>query len=349
MTSSVILSHKDAFANAQLLESYEALDKIQIHGFGVRGKHFVLIKKKTSFMTRIWFSFLKFLRIIKTDGPSIEKLKTATVSHLETDDYKEWSKTHGKVTKQGVVTLIGHHQATTEELKLAEKNAKTHEELAASTQTKVNEHLTTIQRQILRISELEDECDRLSHCLNAAKAETNQARQSQDPNQARILEMELIGKIKELQALNETLATENGENATRLQKYERGKRHYKHLTHKQKEEIKNLKETLGKLEGLKKALPEELSSDELAPKDPEPKKAQDDSMEKVADHLDSIDGKPAKKDAKDPKKKAKTIRRSDSKRHSRIFGNLFSSRDKDSTNGDEAPADEPKSDVEALA
>lgn len=101
----LILSHQDAFSNLKTLELYGNVDKKNVHTFGVRGKHFVLIQKTDGLLTRVWNSFLKLLGIIGTNDKSINRLKDATVTHIGQKDYIEWADKNHKVTKLGLKEL----------------------------------------------------------------------------------------------------------------------------------------------------------------------------------------------------------------------------------------------------
>lgn len=169
MTSGLTLSHKDAFDNISSIESFEELQRREVHGFGVRGKHFVLIKRQNSFLSRIWFSFLKFFRIIKVDPKSIERLKEATITHIRQDDYKEWSKTNGKITKLGIQNLIDRNAEL--ENMIQEYSAKPKvEELTPEVKRNLQEMQTIIATLRVQLASAQAENEHLHQDLPSQSA-----------------------------------------------------------------------------------------------------------------------------------------------------------------------------------
>lgn len=309
MTSSVILSNKDTFANSQLLEKFNTLPKIQVHTFGVRGKHFVLIKKKSGFLTRIWYSFLKFLRIIKTDTKSIDRLKNAIVTHLNGDDYKEWAKAHGKVTKLGIANLVESHQTLTTNLKEREETLAARNEHIAVINGQVDQHTQTIQQLNRRIADLEAERDQLRRANATAPQHSEQ-----DANEVRLHEIQLNSQIEELTRANSTLKARLEKHAAH-KKAARAKKH----AHKSHAEVSHKETEPGLLERIGDAFTSHHHhEDDNHVEESDAELPHDDAMERVAEHLETADKQTGDTNTRTtetqkPKegKRHKTIRRSD--------------------------------------
>ncbi|MEC7839175.1 MAG: hypothetical protein VX777_03950 [Chlamydiota bacterium] len=98
MTNNTQLSHDDAYKNFKMLERYDRLEKSKVYGFGVRGKRFTLVKKDDSFISKIWFSILKFLRFVKADPNSVSRLREYTDLHCKQGSFQSWANENGKVS-----------------------------------------------------------------------------------------------------------------------------------------------------------------------------------------------------------------------------------------------------------
>lgn len=106
MSNTSLNSYEYSFKNAQTWERYEATPKDRVHGFGVvHGKHFTLITKDDSYISQLWFSFLKLIRYIKTDVESIDTLHQHTITKRKTPEYLQWADENKKYTNRELETL----------------------------------------------------------------------------------------------------------------------------------------------------------------------------------------------------------------------------------------------------
>jgi len=203
MTNAITLSHRETLINSRHLETFGNLPKTQLYGFGVRGKHFVLLTKKNSCLSRIWFSFLKFLGIIKTRPDAVDRLKKATLTHGTRPDYKTWL-----VAEFGVANLIDKQQR-------AESELKTHKLELSKIKQVDKKNKETLKQLTEKVETLEKE---LEEAKNKPPVTVTVRVPQTDPEQARLHQQE-IAKYKQeletskfemdgLQSTNDTLRQE---------------------------------------------------------------------------------------------------------------------------------------------
>lgn len=234
MTNALILSHKDSFSNLKLIEKNETLDSKQVYGFGVQGRHFVLIKSKNSFFSKIWFSFLKFFRFVKVDKASIERLKQATLMHIEHDDYKEWAVTKSKVTKVGIQNLMTSNKAlqgSADTLNQANQDLQSQIEGLTTKLSEANTKISSLKAEIKKLQDKSQDKPQESqesqdnaHKELKAKLETLQARKAHYKQK-----WEDLKKVWELQNPDKT-AEES------LKEYKKMEKKHSHKSLKKKQE-----------------------------------------------------------------------------------------------------------------
>lgn len=211
MTNCVTLTHEDAFANIKLLEELENLPKKQVYGFGVDGKRFKIIKMSDGFFTRIWFSILKFLKFIKADDKSIKQLKDYTIDHLKCNDYKEWAKTHYKVSKVGIKNLIEEN----EELRTKLREGKCHN---TEVDKEKSELLADISSSKSTIKDLQ---------LKLAQAQSQLATANADKEEQALAIIEQAKVIADKDEEKDKLTADLAAQKKRASRYRKRKTHYK--------------------------------------------------------------------------------------------------------------------------
>ncbi len=211
MTNCVTLTHEDVFANIKLLEKLENLPKKTVYGFGVDGKRFTIIKMDDGFFARIWFSILKFLKFIKADDKSIKQLKQYTFDHLKCNDYKEWAKTHYKVSKVGIKNLIEENQ----ELRSKIREGKCHNTQVDSAKSELQADLDSNKSTIKDLQ------------LKLAKAQSQLATAYADKEEQKLAITEQKKIIAEKGKKSKKLAKDLATQKKRASSYKKRKNHYK--------------------------------------------------------------------------------------------------------------------------
>lgn len=123
MAGTAKLSNEQAFQNLQYIQNHKELQKKEVYGFGVRGNRFVLVQQKDSLLSKIWYSFLKLLRFIKTDEKAVKALKDHTFTTIKSDEWRSWSEENGKVTVACTKQLIKSFKEQKERIAELEKNS----------------------------------------------------------------------------------------------------------------------------------------------------------------------------------------------------------------------------------
>ena len=218
------LSHIQALNNLELIERKATLEPKNIHTYGVRGNKIVLITSKDGFLTRIWNSFLKFLRFIKTDKKNLESLENITVTHTKQDDYKKWAEENGKATTEGIKRLMSGYREIVAKLHTPTKDTSPPLQDVGKEVTELKQHLEEqyrgeIDKNKLLISELETKNSQLRKELDTALDQNDALTATSEENSGLRSQLDaaftensnLITKVDEYFQENQKLHVQNEE------------------------------------------------------------------------------------------------------------------------------------------
>ncbi len=110
MSTTTKLTNQNTFENLTLIENHSQTAPADVYGWGVRGNKFSYVLKSDNFLKKIWFQFLKLIRMIKTDDASVNGLKDRTAAQVKEQSYNDWAKDNGKITKLGMQNLLARNQ-----------------------------------------------------------------------------------------------------------------------------------------------------------------------------------------------------------------------------------------------
>ncbi len=167
MAAEVITSPLNTFKNLKLNEKISSLKEEAVYGFGVRGNKFVLVQNDDPFLKRIWFSVLKFFGAIKTEDDAIKELKTFSLTHFNSKEYKDWAQTAQKLLPSQVTALITKEKKEKEGIKRAEEASK-------KIGTESKEKTRTIRAKNGKIKELKNKIVALELQADQAKSNIDQ-------------------------------------------------------------------------------------------------------------------------------------------------------------------------------
>lgn len=155
MSSAIALTHLDTYKNLKTLEKYDSLEKKAVWGFGVQGKKFVLVQQSDNWIKRIWFSFLKLIRVIKENAPAIEKLKSANITHYNLEDYRAWAQKENKLLASEIDLHRTSHAALKAQYDALQLSSNTAEEKFRNSRNSSKKKNNEIKALNTRIEELE--------------------------------------------------------------------------------------------------------------------------------------------------------------------------------------------------
>lgn len=170
---SEISNYKETYANLKVLEKYNRIDLDNVHGIGVQGKRFKLVKKEDSFFARIWFSIKKLFHIIKVDKESIATLIDRVKLILNDPNYKDWAMREGKITKQRRIVLIDNNKKLRDTVAdLEQKQTRLQQALDGRTalyDKETRNHKENLKKAIKQVTSLEKELKEKNEVLENSK------------------------------------------------------------------------------------------------------------------------------------------------------------------------------------